>query len=50
VALYLDNKMYHESLGLISQLLTEPKRLDAIGGSTIDGKPGVSCIKKLAQS
>ncbi|ORY96120.1 hypothetical protein BCR43DRAFT_557139 [Syncephalastrum racemosum] len=28
VALYLDNKMYHESLGLISQLLKELKRLD----------------------
>lgn len=28
VALYLDNKMYHESLNLISQLLKELKRLD----------------------
>ncbi|ORX50531.1 PCI-domain-containing protein, partial [Hesseltinella vesiculosa] len=28
VALYLDNKMYHESLTLISQLLKELKRLD----------------------
>ncbi|KAI8875897.1 PCI-domain-containing protein, partial [Backusella circina FSU 941] len=28
VALYLENKMYHESLGLISQLLKELKRLD----------------------
>ncbi|KAI9492258.1 PCI domain-containing protein [Zychaea mexicana] len=28
VALYLDNKMYHESLSLISQLLKELKRLD----------------------
>ncbi|KAG1473766.1 hypothetical protein G6F56_000764 [Rhizopus delemar] len=28
VALYLDNKMYHESLNLIAQLLKELKRLD----------------------
>ena len=28
VALYLDNKMYHDSLNLISQLLKELKRLD----------------------
>lgn len=28
VALYLDNKMYHQALDLISQLLKELKRLD----------------------
>ena len=28
VALYLDHKMYHDSLNLISQLLKELKRLD----------------------
>ncbi|SAM07051.1 hypothetical protein [Absidia glauca] len=45
VALYLDNKMYHESLGLISQPLKELKRLDdkmVFGGSGPDISSNIS--------